>query len=265
MSAFCGLVTLRKFHFRNPELELTEVIRVARRLSADDAHHDYEAAILLHDVVETDSGIDDTVTLYRETIAAVIREEKPWWVRFAPLGRERLRSALTMNEAQCFEAAGLFSDMPTREVFTWWDALAQSTRSAEDDSRLRQGREAEQLTIAFERARLLSLGITLEPRWISLDDNTVGYDVQSFDTGVFFPTNKLIEVKSCARSATEIFITRNEWETAISSSPNYIFHIWLLPEKELIELKPEDLKPHIPENRGRGVWQNVRVAIDRTF
>ena len=261
MSAFCGLLTLRRYHQLHPAVELTEAIRVAKRLSADDAHHDYDAALVLHGVIDESHSVYDAVALYRQAIASVIRHAQPWWTRFAPLGRERLRVALSVNEAQCFEAAGLFVDMPTREVLTWWDTLAQTARAAENDGRLQQGREAEQLTMSFERERLARLGIARSPRWIALDDNTAGYDVQSFDVGTVEPISKLIEVKSCAREAVEIFISCNEWETAVASAPHYFFHIWLLPEKVLIELTPQDIEPHIPANRGTGAWQSVRVTV----
>jgi len=99
------------------------------------------------------------------------------------------------------------------------------------------------------------------PRWISIDDNTAGYDVHSFDQGPVEPVAKLIEVKSCSRRPQEIFLTRNEWETAMQMAPHYRFHIRILPEERLIELTPEDMERHVPQDRGDGVWQITRITF----
>lgn len=261
MSAFYGLIALRKHCAAHPSIDVREAVSVVKRLSADDAHHDYEAALLLHEIVPTECSADIKNSFFRDVIRCVLQHSPPWWVRFSPYGREKLRNALRLNEAQCFTSAGLFVEMPTPDVLAWWDLLAQSVRASENDGRLEQGREAEQLTIDYERNRLKSLGIELDPRWISIDDNTAGYDVQSFDAGTVEPIVKLIEVKSCARDAVAIFLTRNEWETAVARSPNYRFHVWLLPEKKLIELRPDDIEPHVPMNRGDGYWENARIKL----
>lgn len=261
MSAFYGLIALRKHREDHPNIGLCEAVDVVKRLSTNDAHHDYEAALLLQEIVPPACSIASPSLFFREVIWSVIRHSPPWWRRFAPYGREKLRNALQSNEAQCFTSAGLFVEMPTPDVLAWWDLLAQSVRASDNDRRLEQGREAEQLTIEYERARLKSLGIELDPRWVSVDDNTVGYDIQSFDAGVVEPIVKLIEVKSCARDTAAIFLTRNEWETAISRSPNYRFHVWLLPEKKLIELRPDEIEPHVPVNRGSGSWENAKISL----
>ena len=106
------------------------------------------------------------------------------------------------------------------------------------------------MTIAYETRAPLPSRDYAPPRWIALDDNSAGYDVHSFDEGPVEPIAKLIEVKSCARRPSEIFLTRNEWETALEREPNYRFHIWILPERELIELTPSDVADHVPQDRG---------------
>jgi len=69
-------------------------------------------------------------------------------------------------------------------------------------------------------------------------------------------------VKSSARQPAQIYLTRNEWNTAVEREPHYRFHVWILPQKELIELTPADIEPHIPNNRGQGVWEVARIAVD---
>jgi hypothetical protein len=261
MSAFDGLLAIRRYHAANPTVSLADVVPALKRISPDEAYHDYDAALVLHGWVDESANHGAIPAFFRWTLTELIERTSPWWVRFASFGRERLRAALTVNEAQCFAAAALFSDAPDEDVMKWWDALAQAVRADNDSSRLLQGREAEQLTIAYETQRLSLLGITALPRWVALDDNSAGYDVHSFDEGPVEPIAKLIEVKSCARRPSEIFLTRNEWETALEREPNYRFHIWILPEKELIELRPSDVANHVPQDRGNGLWQIVKIGL----
>lgn len=261
MSAFNGLLAIRSYAAANPSVPLDDLIWTIRRVFPDDGYHDYEAALILHNRITKEVGHSNIPAFFRNTLTDLIQQEKPWWLRFAPLGRGRLRSALSSNEEQCFEAAELFSGMPDSAALDWWDSLAQSVRADEDSKRLLQGREAEQLTIAYETERLSSLGITTPPRWIALDDNSAGYDVHSFDEGPVVPIAKLIEVKSCSSQPYEIFLTKNEWETALERAPRYRFHVWILPEQQLIELAPGDLSNHVPQDRGNGLWQIVRITL----
>lgn len=262
MSALNGLLAIRRYSVDHPGILLPEVIAALKRVSADDAYHNYEAALVLDGLVTKSGQPDaDIPVFFRDALTTLVKEAKPWWVRLSPLGRERVKAALSLNEAQCLEAAGLFSPSPTPEILEWWDALAQEVRAVDASKRLERGRAAEQLTIVYETQRLSGLGIANRPRWISLDDNAAGYDVHSYDKGPVEPVAKLIEVKSSTRQPSEIFLTRNEWETAIERAPCYRFHIWILPEQELIELTPADIAPHIPPDRGNGRWQIVKIVL----
>ena len=261
MSAFNGLLAIRRYLLNHSATPLSDVVAALKRFSADDAYHDYETAVSLNSLLTPDANHSDYAVFFRQTLSAAIQHSSPWWTRLASYGRNRLRAALTENEQQCFEAAHLFSASPSSEILGWWDALAQDARAAENDKRLLQGRTGEQLTIAYETDRLSRLGITTPPRWIALDDNDAGYDVHSFDPGPVAPVAKLIEVKSCAREHCEIYLTRNEWSTAIQRTPHYRFHIWILPERRLVELATEDIAPHIPGDCGKGQWQTMRITL----
>lgn len=261
MSAFNGLLAVRHYSTLHPATPVPEVIEALRRVSPDDAYNNYDAAIFFDGLVAKDTGFSDAVLFFRAILSAAIQHFSPWWIRLSPFGRERLSVGLTENERQCFDAAGLFVASPGPDVLRWWDDLAQRARGAENDKRITQGREAERLTIDYETKRLNQLGIASPPRWIALDDNGAGYDVHSFDQGPVTPIAKLIEVKSCVREDLQIFLTRNEWETAVERAPHYRFHIWLLPDQKMLELTPDDLAPHVPQNRGSGRWENARISV----
>jgi hypothetical protein len=262
MSALSGLLAIRRYSIAHPGIILPEVITAIRHVSVDDAYHNYEAATVLHGLVTQLEGLEtDISAFYREIMTTLVREMKPWWVRLSPSGRDRVKAAMSVNEVQCFDAAGLFSQPPSAEILSWWDALAQEVRTKEDAKLLEQGRAAEQLTMEYETQRLAALGISNRPRWMSLDDNSAGYDVHSYNKGLVEPVAKLIEVKSTVRQPREILITRNEWKTALDMAPNYYFHIWTLPEKHLVELTAAGVEPSIPADQGNGSWQVVKVTL----
>jgi len=127
-----------------------------------------------------------------------------------PLGRDRVKAALSSNEVQCFEAAGLFTQTPTPEILQWWDELAQEVRAVDESKRLEQGRVAENAHDGLRNPEVITSGITNRPRWIALDDNTAGYDVHSYEKGRVEPVAKLIEVKSSSRKPARFFLTRND-------------------------------------------------------
>ena len=81
-----------------------------------------------------------------------------------------MRAALTGNEFQCFREAGLFDDMPDDDAMTWWDKIAALTRGTVDQEKMERARMAERLSLEHERVRLSGLGISLEPKWMALED-----------------------------------------------------------------------------------------------
>jgi hypothetical protein len=260
MSALSGLLALRRYTSAHPEISRENAIAGLKRVSPDDGCHDYKVALEL-DEVAGPTDYNDVPAFLRQTIASFIARNSPWWLRLAPYGRDRVRRALTTNENQCLEAAGLFTADPTEDILQWWDGLAQNVRATQDAAKMLRGRTAERLTMTYEADRLSRLGINNRPRWIALDDNSAGYDVHSFDPGPVEPVAKLIEVKSCSAESREIYLTRNEWETAIERAPSYRFQIWSLPEKTLLELTPGELEKHIPHDRGDGRWGTIRIRL----
>lgn len=261
MSALNGLLAIKRFHSQHPTVPIEQVVVAIKRISPDDAYHDYYQAVRLNHLFPGDINAADPVLFFRDVLTELILRARPWWLRLAAYGRDRLLSGLTPNEAQCFAAAGLLSDHPSLDVLAWWDTLAQQIRTKAESERVAKGRAAEQLTIAYETERLARLGINETPQWTAIEDSSAGYDVRSYDSGPVASVTKLIEVKSTKKWPPEIFITRNEWETAVQSAPNYFFHVWLLPEADLLELKPADIIADIPENRRKGIWELVRIVL----
>jgi hypothetical protein len=117
--------------------------------------------------------------------------------------------------------------------------------------------------MAREQAQLGNLGISELPRWVAIEDDTVGYDVLSYRpvNGSIQPI--LIEVKSTIASPLRFNVSRNEWKQATSVGDPYRFHIWDLDKKppQLHERTVDDVRPHIPIDCEKGEWTNVRIPV----
>jgi hypothetical protein len=234
-----------------------------RQLDADVAADDFESGLEVHYVLSDEIIFNNHINDLQATLAALIDYHQPWWIKGFPYGRARVRDMLGVEEIQCFRAAKLFIEPITHEVVSWWDQIAQATRANINESLLRQGREAELLSLDYERCRLASLGIGQHPVWMAIEDNGAGYDILSFDSGPVAPVNRLIEVKSSTQQPPKIILTRGEWETAVQYGERYIFHVWSLPSKQMNEVTVAELTKHIPQDQGHGLWEKVAIPIVR--
>jgi hypothetical protein len=203
----------------------------------------------------------EALGFYQDCIEHVIPAFRPVWGRIIPYGRQKFVQKLSQDEEQCFRAAGLLEHPPTGPIISWWDRVAARARLQADQDKMIRAREAERLSLAHEVKRLASLNIPALPVWMSIEDNTAGYDIQSFDIGVSEPVSRLIEVKSTIASPLRFYVSRNEWETARKYGPSYFFHVWDLRGPQLYERTVSDIAPHIPTDEGHGNWQTATIPI----
>lgn len=260
MGAFSAAAAVRQFQREHAGVEPTEAARTLKEIDADFANLDFQAALALHGLIPAELSFEQPSDL-RSILRQLIELDQPWWIKLFPHGRDRLVTALDENEAQCFAVAELFEQSPSYEVVAWWDAMAALARLEADASKLAQGRAAERLTLQHEADRLAAMGLLHKPRWVAMEDNSAGYDVLSYDHGEVEPIARLIEVKSTTQRPPALILSRNEWETALKFGDRYVFHIWLLPEAQLIERTTAEMAPSIPEDRGDGRWLHVRIAV----
>ncbi len=261
MSAFSAVTGLRRYMLDHPECSVEEAARALRRSDADYAAADFDAGISLHSQLPPEIDFSSPVAGIRAGLTVLIRTYRPWWCRFFPYGRQRLATALTVDEMQTFRAGGLFEDPPSLDVVAWWDSFAAEMRSIKDEQRSAQGRYAEVLSLEYERSRMISLNIAAQPQWTAIEDNSAGYDIQSFDPTPFGLKNRLIEVKSSQYDPPQIILTRGEWEAAVKYGEAYVFHIWQLPEETLLIKSVADISTHIPQDGGDGTWKEVRIQV----
>ena len=262
MAAYSAFVVLSRYLANNPGTPLAQAVAIIRQTNADSAVLDYAGGTTIREIVNADMPGTNCKAALRHVARELIKAANPWWLRLVPYGRDKVKAALEQDQAQCLREAGLFDPFPEPNVIAWWDEIGATVRGAIDTERMLQARKAERWSFEYERRRLMELGIALEPEWVALEDNTLGYDIRSFDWSGDKIVTRLIEVKS-SKSDT-IFITRNEWQNAAGAAPHYCFHVWKIPEARVLEYSVAAIMPHIPLDRGAGEWREVCVFLEAT-
>jgi hypothetical protein len=264
MSAFEAAFVLRKFRVLNPTYSDEQLVEVIRSVRADFYPNDYDAGLSLEHLIPSELDGSSDNDYFRAAIDGLIQMHQPLWTRLAPGGRDHVLRAVSTNGAQCFRNAGLLETPPSKVVSDWWDALAATVRNERDAKLLDRGREAERLSLEFEKKRLKDLKIGLEPRWVSIEDNGAGYDILSFAPGATDPINKVIEVKSSTLTPPRIIVTRGEWEAALTYGEAYVFHVWGAGAQHPIEMNAAEVARHIPVDQGVGTWMKTEIVIEVT-
>jgi len=181
IAAYSAFVVLRRYLGKNPGVDIATAISIILQTNSDNAALDFNGGTAIHQLLPTEIVDCNSRTTLRLIASELVKATQPWWLRLVPYGRERVRSALDQDQVQFLREAGLFDAVPDAGVAAWWDDISAAVRGTVDSERMLRAREAERLSLSLERERLKSIGVALEPKWVSLEDNTLGYDIQSYN------------------------------------------------------------------------------------
>lgn len=268
LRAFEPLKELRRYLGKNPDL--TPEDACAALIAMDEAFvaSDHEAALELHGMLDKTLLFDNFTIDLRKAISTVIITSRPEWAKRIFLGRNKFLNELDDVDSEvrrCFNQAGLFEEAKPGPVADWWYDLNHQMRGFLNFENLMQGRKAEEKTLELETAECMKLGLKVLPQWKSLDNNTLGFDIQSYrPSGTEFPTSLLIEVKSSSRNPPVAIISREECHKAKKSKDAYQFHVW-----HVVNSEPKDrviwtydmIEEHIPKDCGAGTWTYVAIPM----
>ncbi len=262
MASFEGLRLIRDYRSRHLDLEIGEIIALVERSEADSASMDFESARELDGLISDTDGVS-TSHFYRVCIYELVLARLPKWTKFMTLGRRKFASKLNRDDQSIFRRAGLLDHPPSDENVFWWDDLTGRVRDFRDGEFNERARIAEKHSLEYEKSRLVELGLELEPEWVAIEDNTVGYDVKSYDWESGQAINRFIEVKSSVANPLKFIVSRNEWEKAEIFGEVYHFHIWdMRQEPPILHQKTvSQVAQHIPTDAGRGRWKNVEIPL----
>ena len=244
------------------ESEATEKLEHIRSNHPTFSHLDWTGAEIWNRVILADTRTTELDGICRQACTHFILGNQVL-LELVSQGRESFIANLGDDEKQVFRNAGLLERVPSVEVVTWWDEIRYRGRSKLNQDLVIQGRTAERWTMELETNKVAHLGEQYKPVWMALDSDKFGYDILSHRaTTGFAPIAILIEVKSFANKySPHIFVTRNEWKKALISRINYIFYVWCIETKEHRTYTYDEIEPHIPDNRGKGVWQDVYIPL----
>lgn len=262
MEAFEGLRTLRNMLATAPGTPPDELVAIIINVEADAASLDLEAAVELHGLVSEDTPADG-YPFYRSCIKTLLVQGDHSWGRQITLGRGFFTRKLDRDKVSIFVQAGLMLDPPDDEVVLWWDETTAEVRFEADILRNARARQAERLTMDFEIEKLVKAGCEEKPRWMSIEDNTVGYDVQSYTVTQYGLNRLAIEVKSSLANPLEFQVTKGEWRVATTMGEAYIFHIWdMRQEPPTLHVRTvEQVAPHVPHDQQDGEWKVARIPV----
>lgn len=191
----------------------------------------------------------------REQLYDVLMAAPPAWSRKMIQGRFEALQAMPDDTRQCFKDCGLTEESDDDTV-AWWDRATSSLRSERSRVLNFIGRTAERLSLRYERLRTGK-----EPVWQGFETNKAGFDVLSVVDATTEKRLK-IEVKGSGmrKSEASFFVTRNEWNTATTSTA-FQFHLWLVRDDtpKLFIVPADDVKPHIPVDSGSGQWTGAEL------
>lgn len=267
MPAFEGLRLVRLYSVQHPTAAPDDLVPIIKKVEANASSYDFPAALQLHDTVPKSAPYQG-VEFYRECLSSALLLELPEWAKLVTLGRGRFIKRLKAPEFRdirsLFRQARLLDEPPDMADIEWWDRLQASVRSDQDAEKMRRARQAEQLSLEYEIRLLQTAGITKQPIWMSIEDNTAGYDVLSYRAGELGLLNRLIEVKSTIASPLRFFLTRNEWDQADQFGDAFVFHIWNLQVEPpvLFERTVEQVRPHVPADNEKGQWKTVMIPVN---
>lgn len=198
---------------------------------------------------------------YQALIEMEIERNPPVWLSVLPRGRLALLDVLTADARECFKRTGALATQPAQDAVDFLDRLANVARGRANLRLVEAGRGAERKSFDLEVARCATIPNAPQVEWVSLDDNSAGFDIRSSRAVDGQPHPKLIEVKACRSSVLQMILTRNEWQTACRYRDDFVVHLWNLVTDHLHELSWVDLQPHMPVDQGDGRWDSATLVF----
>jgi hypothetical protein len=241
-----------------PDVPVADVVRLLRSTYVS-AGFDFTSGQELLQLVQVSS---DRAKFYRDAFERALLRDRPPILVLLLQGRDAFCDALDEDTLECFRRAGAMADCPSEEVVRWLDQLAALARAEVDNSKSMAGRNAERKTMEWEISRLRGLHIEAPPVWTSLNDNSAGYDIRSWDTLATSSERLLtryIEVKSYAGSSPRFFVTGNEVRVGEQHSSAYFLYVWSSKGTEPLVIPWLELQPYLPCDSDRAQSSEILV------
>lgn len=192
----------------------------------------------------------------RIIIKKILKNIQPINLHFLLKGPKHFLDTLSKNELQCFKNAGLLNKPPDNQIINWWDELKAFQRKKNNEEKVVLGRIGEKKTLEYENNKLNKLKIDKKPSWDGFDDDTLGYDILSYDEKL----NQIyIECKYSDTNLHKFYLSRNEYKKSLGKKNYYYIHYWNKVISEPIIIDYNKLQKLVLENKENTEWINLEI------
>lgn len=135
-------------------------------------------------------------------------------------GFNKFKERIDVDEKQILKDSGLL-EFQNKEISKWWLDLKKLLRSKENKKKQDLGDEGEQASKDFEEKRIKNLGINNLVKRSSFYDESLGYDIESWN----IKNNKIFNIYIEVKNNSFIFKS-GQWREACSKKDLYYAHYW---------------------------------------
>ena len=173
--------------------------------------------IITKDLNKDDSKIKNLRIILKEMYLKI---DHPFLSLVANKKRLHFLKTITQNEYQLLRDAELLN-IDNEETENWWLELKNFLKKKQIEKKLDSGDEGEEASYNFEKKKLKYFGINYRPKRVSIEDDNLGYDIESWSKENGDIKKIYIEVKNNA------FIFKSgQWREAQSKKDSYFAHFW---------------------------------------
>ena len=205
----------------------------------------------------------DYKLVFQEILKKFIFSTKPSYLYSLIHGLAEFKKSLNEDEYQCFSDAGLLEELNLKNesICRWWDEVERLSWEESKSDNLDTGRIGEKKTLKFEENRLIKLGVKKKPYWEARNSNRSGYDILSYDKNNKEIFEIYLESKSTVNQNGYFYLTKGEWRKAEEKKDKFYIYHWHVKSESPRIISYDELRKHIPKNRGKGIWNDIIIKI----
>ena len=164
-------------------------------------------------------GSQSRKLFFRFLLKQMYQESHPYII-FLKGGFDKFIIRIDSDEKQLLSESGLLN-IENDDVLNWWSDLKKIIRSKELDNKIESGEFGEIASKKFEEKRIKNLGINNLVKRSSFYDESLGYDIESWN----IKNNKIFNIYIEVKNNSFIFKS-GQWREACSKKDLYYAHYW---------------------------------------
>ena len=246
--------------------DLEEAKTLAEISNPSKSKYDFDSAYRLineHGEEYFTTQEDNEIQILRTNLFKIIIASNPTWITKVNLGRQFVLNEINDldNQVESNEILHTLDVCKLKnnndvDTVLWWKRLSEYYRN--NDTNIEKGIDGEFLTLKYEINKLYNLNIDKTPLLMSIDNETLGYDILSFRKS----SNDIYEIYIEAKFSNnnKFFLTKNEWNAANKYLDNYFIYFWNNNFDKPKIISFEKLKQYILEDKEDSTWDKLIIS-----